>query len=430
MGRLQRFGDRLPPWIGSIRFRLTVIYSFLLFGLAALVLAGIYVGLEYELHRRPIATGDVQLIVAHADDGEDATTAVTIANAGVVQRWADERTLATLRRISLGVLPMLFLASLLVGWFVAGRVLAPIGRITGVARDIQATDLSRRIRLPGPADELRELADTFDGMLERLDEAFEGQRRFIHEASHELRNPLAVIRTNVDVALSDPEPDVESLAGTLEVVRRSSGRISRLVDDLLAYADRGAPVHDHVPVDVTALVAATAEEFRAPAAVRELTVVDDVADDLWVLGDAVALRQVMANLLANAIRLAPAGTEVGVGAGRDGDWTWFAVDDAGPGIAEEDRERVFTRFWRGEPDRARAEGRSGLGLTIVKQIVEAHRGRVRVLASGRGGSTFVVWLPTVDSAGGAPDTADPGGSYPGFPDGSLGSWTWKNPTAT
>lgn len=401
-GTLRRIGDRLPSFIGSIRFRLTVIYSFLLFGLAALVLAGTYVGLEHELQRRPVQSGDIQLITTRTDDLDRDMIAIASANAGEVQRWSDARTLSILRRISLAVLPVLFLASLLVGWFVAGRVLAPIGRITSVARDIQATDLSRRIRLPGPADELRELADTFDGMLERLDEAFQGQQRFIHEASHELRNPLAVIRTNVDVALADPEPDLESLTGVIEIVQRSTGRISRLVDDLLAYADRGAPVHEHVPVDIAALVTATAEEFRTSAQVRDLDLVADVEPGLWVLGDAVALRQVVANLLANAIRLAPAGTEVGVGGGRDGDWAWFAIDDAGPGIAEQDRDQVFTRFWRGEPDRARAEGHSGLGLTIVKQIAEAHRGHVRVRSSERGGSTFVVWLPAVDSRGGAP----------------------------
>lgn len=405
--RLRRFGDRLPPFIGSIRFRLTVIYSLLLFGLVALVLAGTYVGLRHELHRRPLERGDVHLVTIVDEDGRQDQVALSRANAHLVQQWSDERTLSILRQISLGLLPVMFLTSLGVGWFVAGRVLAPIGRITTVAREIQATDLSRRIRMPGPADELRELADTFDGMLERLDEAFEGQRRFIHEASHELRNPLAVIRTNVDVALGDPDPDLESLRGTVEVVQRSTGRISRLVDDLLAYADRGAPTHEHVPVDVSALVVATAEEFRASAEVRGLTIVDDPGEDLWVLGDAVALRQVLANLVANAIRLAPPDTEILVGAGGNDEWTWFAVDDAGPGIADADRDRVFTRFWRGEPDRARAEGRSGLGLTIVKQITEAHRGHVLVRPSTRGGSTFVVWLPSVDGHGSA-RRGDPG----------------------
>ncbi len=399
---IQNRVDRLPPFVGSIRFRLTVIYSLLLFGLASLVVAGIYVGLEHRIDDIPVPRGEVELIYERQPNGE--IDPAVLPNARAVERWSNARTLAVLRRTSLEVLPILFGVSLLVGWFVAGRVLAPIGRITAVAREIQATDLSRRIRLPGPADELRELADTFDDMLGRLDEAFENQRRFIHEASHELRNPLAVIRANIDVALSDPEPDLESLTETVEVVQRSSDRITRLVDDLLAYADRGVPVHEHMPVDIASLVELAVQEFKAPAETRGLTLTTgSTALNLWVLGDANALRQILANLLANAIRLAPVDTEIAVGAGRTGDWVWFAVDDAGPGIAQEDREQVFSRFWRGEPDRARAEGRSGLGLTIVRQIAEGHRGHVRLRESDRGGSTFVVWLPATDQFGHAPD---------------------------
>lgn len=394
----------LLSFVGSIRFRLTVVYSLLLFGLASLVVAGIYVGVEQRIDDRPLSTGDVELIYIPRADG--TADPALVPNARAVQRWANARALATFRGIALAVLPALFLVSLVLGWFVAGRVLAPIGRITSVARDIQVTDLSRRIELDGPPDELQELADTFDEMLGRLDEAFEGQRRFIHEASHELRNPLAVIRANVDVALSDPDPDVASLTETVEVVQRSTGRISRLVDDLLAYADRGAPVHEHVPVDVSAMVTATVQEFGASAEERELHLVDsDVTPGVWVLGDTVALRQVLGNLLANAIRLAPSGTDIVVGTGRSDDWVWFAVDDAGPGIPEEHRDQVFKRFWRGSPDHARAEGRSGLGLTIARQIVEGHRGRIHVLASDRGGSTFVVWLPATDASGLAPAVA-------------------------
>jgi signal transduction histidine kinase len=404
-GQVLSTGRRLLPIVGSIRFRLTVVYSLLLFGLASLVVAGIYVGVEQRIDDRPLSPEDVELIYIPRADG--TADPALIPNARAVQRWANARALGTFRGIALAVIPGLFGVSLVLGWFVAGRVLAPIGRITAVARDIQVTDLSRRIELMGPPDELRELADTFDEMLGRLDEAFEGQRRFIHEASHELRNPLAVIQANVDVALSDPDPDVASLTETVEVVQRSTGRISRLVDDLLVYADRGSPVHEHVPVDVAGLVDATVQDFRASAEERDLHLVhDDVTAGVWVLGDAVALRQVLANLLANAIRLAPRGTDIVIGTGRSGDWAWFAVDDAGPGIPEEHRDQVFKRFWRGSPQRARAEGRSGLGLTIARQIVEGHRGQVRVLASDRGGSTFVVWLPATDASGLAPEPPD------------------------
>lgn len=396
--RLQRLADRLPPWVGSIRFRLTAIYSLVLFGLASLFVGGIYLWFGHKIRTMPIGP----LIPAGIQNPNGTIDPGVITSMQNVQRLANEHALHVLRDTSTTALSLLFLTSLVVGWFVAGRVLTPIGRITSVARDIQATDLSRRINLPGPADELRLLADTFDEMLGRLDEAFEGQRRFIHEASHELRNPLAVIRANVDVALSDPDVDVATLREMAQVVSRAIGRISRLVDDLLIYADRGMPVHEHGPVDVSVIVEASAAEFRASADERGLTVSAVTKPGLWVLADEDALRRVLANLVANAVRLAPAGSEVVVAAGASGDWVWFAVDDAGPGIPEDDRDRVFQRFWRGNASLARAEGRSGLGLAIVRQIIESHRGIIRLQTSERGGSTFVVWLPATGHDGGKP----------------------------
>ena len=401
----ERLAQHLPAFTGSIRFRLTAVYSLLLFGLAALVVGGIYLGLSERLSDQSVSADQIYVLMNQQKGQVDPTI---ITNLSAIEHLANEHALETLRSTSFAALSILFLASLAVGWLVAGRVLAPIGRITSVAREIQATDLSRRIDLPGPDDELRELADTFDEMLGRLDEAFEGQRRFIHEASHELRNPLAVIRANVDVALADPDLDAASLHEAVVVVQRAISRISRLVDDLLVYADRGAPIHEHVPVDVAAIATAGAAEFRASAESRGITVHADVNAGLWVLGDEVALRQVTANLLANAVRLAPADSVVVVEAGRSGDWVWMAVDDEGPGIPPDQRDHVFQRFWRGDPGRARAEGRSGLGLAIVRQIVEAHRGVVRALESKRGGSTFVMWLPATAHDGGQPTSVSSG----------------------
>ena len=408
--RIQRVADRMPAWTGSIRFRLTAIYSLWLFGLAALVVGGIYLGISRRLAHDSVSPDQVSVLIERGNGQLDPGIA---ASAHDIQHLANEHTLDTLRMTSFTALSLLFLSSLVVGWVVAGRVLAPIGRITAVAREIQATDLSRRIALSGPADELRELADTFDSMLARLDEAFEGQRRFIHEASHELRNPLAVIRTNLDVTLADPDASADDLRAAADVVRRSTERISRLVDDLLVYADRGSPVREHVPVDVATVVDATVAEFFVPAATNGLALTSASDRELWVLGDRDALRRVVANLLANAVRLAPRGSEVRVAAGRADDWVWVAVDDAGPGIPADERESVFQRFWRGDAAKARAEGRSGLGLTIVRQIAEAHRGVVRLWPSERGGSTFVVWLPATSAEGTAPLPAESTVELPG-----------------
>jgi signal transduction histidine kinase len=273
-------------------------------------------------------------------------------------------------------------------------VLKPIERITSAAQEIQATDLSQRIHLGGPDDELRHLADTFDDLLERIDDAFEAQRRLIAEVSHELRNPLATIRTNLEVTLDDPSVDRDDLLHTAAVVDRAAERMSKLVDDLLATARNEAPSLAMEPLDVAVVVREAAEEFSAPAAARDLRVVAEAEPGLWVTGDRVALKQCAANLLANAVRLAPEGSTVTVRGGRSGPWVHLAVEDEGPGISPDDHERVFQRFWRNNP-RDRDQGRSGLGLSIVRQIAEAHRGDVGLVSSPGTGSTFSVRLPAI-----------------------------------
>lgn len=392
----RRLAERLPPWMGSIRVRLTVLYSTVLFGLAALVVFGIYTGVSRSLDSQPVSQSPEYL--PDVLPGTD----VEVISLEEFERRVNTRALDKLREYSFTALGLLFIGSLGTGWIVSGRVLRPIGRITGVAREIQATDLSRRIHLRGPNDELRQLADTFDAMLARLDAAFESQRRFIHEASHELRNPLAVIRTNLDVALSDPNATTEDLREVGELVGRTAERMSTLVDDLLYYARQEEPANRAGLIDVAPLVDDAVAEFRAAAESAGLGLDHVATPGLWINADATAVRQALANLLANAVRLAPAGTSVRVAAGFEGGWVWVAVEDQGPGIPPEDQERVWARFWRGDRRRAREEGRSGLGLTIVRQIVERHHGRVQLVSEVGRGSTFVLWFPAVEPP--APDT--------------------------
>jgi signal transduction histidine kinase len=394
--RIEKIALRLPDWMGSIRFRLTAMYSIVLFGLAAMVVAGIYLALAEQLDDATVYARIPATRVQTLPDGSKVVQEGTVTfDLETFEQRVNRRALDVLRTYSFSALGVLFVASLGIGWLIAGRVLAPIDRITGVAREIQATDLSRRIDLTGPPDELKDLADTFDDMLGRLDDAFQQQQRFIQEASHELRNPLAVIRTNLEVALADPDPSPEDMRHTAEVVNRSVARMSVLVDDLLTYAREGAPVRETSVVPLREVVDETVAEFDASAAARRLTLEVEAAPahEAVVRADRVALRQATANLLANAVRLAPEGTTIRLATGVDGPWAWLAVDDAGPGIAEEDRERVFERFWRSDQRRARAEGRSGLGLAIVRQIAETHGGEARLAPNARGGSTFTLWLP-------------------------------------
>lgn len=422
--RVERVADRLPEWMGSVRFRLTAIYSLFLFGLAAVVVGGLYLAIAARLDDQPMSRDYTIQRSLPGPNGEQIVVDSDTIRVYIqpFEQRVNERALQVLRTYSFGALALLFLASLAVGWIVAGRVLAPIGRIANVAREIQATDLSRRIALQGPPDELKDLADTFDGMLARIDDAFEEQRQFIQEASHELRNPLAVIRTNLDVALADPSTTADDMRRTAEVVQRTAERMSHLVDDLLAHARQGDSVRQFERLDMAQVVADTTAEFTVPAEARGLQLAADAEPGLWVLGDRVALRQALANLLANAVRLAPTGTTIRVAAGRrsaEGDgaaagehgsnagdrWVWLAVDDEGPGIPLDQQDLVFQRFWRGDGRRAREEGRSGLGLTIVRQIAESHRGEVRVRSNPSGGSTFSFWVPALDDAPSEPAPA-------------------------
>jgi signal transduction histidine kinase len=253
--------------------------------------------------------------------------------------------------------------------------------------------MSRRIQLPGPEDELKQLADTFDAMLARLDAAFGAQRQFVADASHELRNPLAIIRTNADVALADPDASPDELRQTIATVKRAGDRMSVLVDDLLALARRQQPTLEHEPVDLGAAVAEASDDFMVPAETRDIVLDRAIAPGVVVTGDREALKRVVANLLDNAVRLAPAGTRIRLATGSEGNRAWIAVADEGPGISPEDQAHVFDRFWRADKARARADGGAGLGLAIVRQVVESHGGEVRLHSKVGVGSSFVVWLP-------------------------------------
>lgn len=375
---------RLPAWASSVRARLTALYSLVLFGLMALVLALVYLDVRADIDDEPVAT-DLKIAGKKFDGSQ-----LLVEEAGELTRFeqvVNDRTLDTLRGAALISLGALGLLSLGVGWVLSGRALRPVARITDVAAQIEGTDLTRRIALPGPDDELKRMADTFDRMLDRLAGAFEAQRQLVDDASHELRNPLAIMRTNLDVALRDPNPSVEGLTRAATVTARAAERMTRQVDDLLAAARRPGPLVDHREVELAALLHETAEDFEAAARLRSLTLTADVRPGVVVDADRDALKRAVSNLVDNAVRLAPTGSVVHLVAGEEGGWRWVAVVDQGPGIDEAEQAHVFERAWS-------ANGASsGLGLAIVRQIVEAHGGVARLHSDAGRGSRFVLWLP-------------------------------------
>ena len=378
--------------LGSIRTRIALLYSVLLFGLAAIVLGVIYLSFSESLSDEKISQQHLE--IEQADLNKDGSSPFEeIDELILLEENVNRNAVEQLRDYIFLALAGLLLISLTVGWYVAGIVLKPIKHISFAAREISATDLSKRIDLRGPSDELRDLADTFDEMLARLDKAFRNQREFLEEAAHELRNPLAVMRANLEVVSSDPDSTIEDYVAASEVASRASDRMGKLVDDLLLYAHHERPDLQRVNLDLTELVINTVEDFQAEAKSSEVLLEIECDSNLEVVGDHSALRRAFANILSNSIRVSEKGKHIYVQAGSDKEMVWISVNDEGPGLDPEDSEKVFDRFWKADGVSAREAGRSGLGLAIVKTIVETHGGRSTVRSTKGEGSTFTIWLP-------------------------------------
>jgi signal transduction histidine kinase len=403
--RLVRAKLRLPAFTHTIRFRLTVLYSGLLFVLTALVLGATYFVVERSGEAHPVSDQfRAKKYVNGVYWGE--VDAVKLKEVEAAVNYA---TLDNLRSSSFVVLGGLGVTSLAIGWILSGRVLRPVRAISRTAADIQATDLSQRIRLDGPKDELRDLANTIDSMLDRLDEAFQAQRQLIDDASHELRSPLAIIRANLDAVLTTEESDEAERRAAARSVDRATTRMTRLVEDLLATARRTAPALADADVDLAAAAGEACEEFVPLAAERGLVLHRRLATGLTVIGDHDALRRAIGNLLSNAVRLAPPGTRITVSTGRQDGWLWTSVQDEGPGILDDDQARVFDRFWRAKGNGGGRDRHAGLGLAIVRQIVESHGGQIRLFSRMGEGSTFVLWFPApgAEHANGGPPEERP-----------------------
>ncbi len=388
---------RLAASVRSVRFRLAILVTTALIVTAGVLVLGMNVALDTVAatvpNQQPTTLEEELLRVlgmslAELEGSGDGGATDALLN---VEQAVREQTLQLVRNLSLAALLGLVPVGLAIGWAVAGRVVRPVGTIASVAREIEATDLSRRIHLGGPHDEIRDLADTFDAMLDRLDRGVQTQRRFVEDASHELRNPLAVIRTTLDVALADPE-DAEGLRRAAEVARRTADRMSTTVDELLAFGRTSVQPERRVPVDLAEVVAEVAQEYDAVASTRGVRLSRLAPSGLVVDGDRSALKRAQANLVSNALRVAPPGSVVHSRAGRTGGWLWFGVRDVGPGIAPDDQALVFRRAWRDGAPTAEGDGQ-GLGLALVRQIAEAHGGAVSVASVPRHGASFVVWLP-------------------------------------
>jgi signal transduction histidine kinase len=389
--------DRVPRPLRSIRFRLALGYSLTLFAVVAVGIAVLNVLLAQ------VIASDASIAVTYVLDvplfGPVELPAYEETLIGL-EELVNQRAIGRLQTLSLAILIPLFPLSFVIGWVIAGRVLRPIDQIGAVAREITGSDLSRRIALEGVDDELTRLAGSFDAMLDRLQTGVEAQRAFIEDASHELRNPLAVVSTTLDVALADPDADADTLRNAAEVSRRAVGRMSRQVDDLLAIARRDGLSVARLPVDLGLLVREVSAEYQAAAAAKGITIRAVDGEGLELVGDPISLRQAFGNLLSNAMRYAPPGSAVTAATGRQGGWLWLGVADRGRGVPTDRHALIFQRTYRAD------DGGSGLGLAIVRQVAEAHGGGVTIDSATGEGARLVIWLPASRFGPPQPVTSD------------------------
>ena len=286
------------------------------------------------------------------------------------------------------------------GALLARAALWPIDQITQTALAISRTeDLSRRLEISGPQDEIGRLASTFNEMLSRLEALFHTQRRFIADVSHELRTPLTTIQGNVDLVCRGAADDPQARREVLDTVEHEVARMSRLVSDLLllAQADAGVRLKTE-PVELDTLLLDVYRQARLMANGVQVHLGHE--DQAVVMGDPDRLRQLLLNLVDNAIKYTPAGGQVTLSLDRDDEWVQVTVSDTGIGIPPEALEpgpegvpAVFQRFYRADKAESRAQGGTGLGLSIAHWIAQAHSGRIAVDSRLGHGSTFTVWLP-------------------------------------
>ena len=385
----------------SARSRLTVLYAslFALGGAALVVITYLLVAHTLQSTTTTRVPRSIEPVIGkcilaaqtHGSPGALNQCAALYAS-GVQTGAAAQRsaTLAHLLVYSLLTLAGVALLAAAAGWIVAGRILRPVHRLTAAAREASEQNLSQRIALQGPRDELRQLADTFDTMLERLDRAFTSQRQFIANASHELRTPLTVMRTAMDVVLARPEPTRAELVSMAAEVRQAVEHSERLIEALLVLArnDQARALSD--PLDLAA-VAEDSLEGRPAGGIRTTATLDEAP----VTGDRVLLERLVNNLLDNAERYNIAGGTVTISTSAHDATSVLRVVNTGAVVPADMVEHLFLPFTRLD-DRTRHDG-FGLGLTLVSSIAAVHDGTVHATAVPTGGLDITVRLPRRDN---------------------------------
>jgi len=406
-------GPRLPR--PTIRLRLTLLYGalFLASGTGLLIITYVLVahrlpGVLTVNHPRAAGTGagsatmisgPVPKACAPARPGPvtpaQLARCAQQAKATIArQRAAELNQLLTTSGIALAMMAVI---SIGLGWLVAGRVLRPLRTITTAAQRLSASSLHQRLAPAGPDDELKELGDTFDGLLARLEASFAAQRQFVANASHELRTPLARQRAVAEVALADPEPTVASLSHACRRVLAAGEQQERLIEALLTLARSQRGLGRREPVELAAITGDAVRSRLAEAGRRGLTVHADLSPGV-ALGDARLAERLAANLLDNAVAHNTPGGWVRVRTGNRAGHPTLSVANSGPVIAPAQLGRLFEPFQRLGADRTAGHDGLGLGLSIVSAIADAHQARLRARALPAGGLDVEIRFAPVPAA--------------------------------
>ncbi|MEV5609571.1 ATP-binding protein [Streptomyces sp. NPDC052225] len=386
------------PWLRpTIRIRLTLLYGgmFLIAGILLLsiiyLLAAQALNVGSELPFK-IVEGRVASAVCNIPDGSQIPASEL--NDVLSKCVNDQRQHALDVLLSRSLMALLGLAiiAFAFGYAMAGRVLSPLGRITRTARRVAGTDLSRRIELDGPDDELKELSDTFDEMLDRLERAFTAQQRFVGNASHELRTPLAINRTLLEVHLSDPGAPVE-LQQLGKTLLATNERSEQLVEGLLLLARSDNQIVERKPVDLAEVASQALDQARAEADEKGVEIRGERKEAV-VQGNGVLLERIALNLVQNAIRYnVPEGGWVEVDTEAQHGQAVLVVANTGPVVPAYEIDNLFEPFRRLRTERTGSDKGVGLGLSIARSVARAHGGRISAEPREGGGLVMRVTLP-------------------------------------
>ncbi|GAB7030478.1 HAMP domain-containing sensor histidine kinase [Streptomyces sp. NPDC021749] len=385
------------PWLRpTIRIRLTLLYGgmFLMAGIVLLTI--IYMLAADALHDGSALP--LKILGGKFESTSDICDLPTQTSGPLLQQAVEQclqhqRALALNSLLNRSLLALLGLTvvAFAFGYAMAGRVLSPLGRITRTAQRVAGSDLHRRIELGGPDDELKELADTFDEMLDRLDRAFESQRRFVANASHELRTPLAINRTLLEVQLADPDasPELAQLGKTLLATNERS---EQLVEGLLLLARSENKVVDKKPVDLSEVAAQAVDQIREEAQAKGVAL-RGVRQPVFVQGNGVLLERIALNLVQNAVRYNVPDGWVEVSTEPQPGCAVLVVTNTGPVVPAYEVENLFEPFRRLRTERTGSDKGVGLGLSIVRSVVRAHDGTITAEPREGGGLVMRVVLP-------------------------------------